>query len=94
MDILSRIRLPANQSNMSEFIQTAVGCARSQGYDNKQVAHIRLAAEEALVNIFRYAYDPEDEGDVTLTCGLDSRGKFVIEIEDRDGRNWFEGEEF
>jgi anti-sigma regulatory factor (Ser/Thr protein kinase) len=83
MDILARVRLPANQSSMSTLVQTAGTCARSQGDDNNQGAQIRLAAEEALVNIFRYAYGPEDEGDVTLTCRLDSRRKFVIEIEDQ-----------
>ncbi len=83
MDTLTRIRLPAKQSNMTTFIQTAVDCARSRGYDGNRVAHIRLAAEEALVNIFRYAYGPEDEGDVTLTCRLDSQRNFVIEIEDQ-----------
>ena len=56
-------------------------CARGQGFNQKKILEIELAAEEALVNIFKYAYKAR-EGDVEIICGLDNNGNFILEISD------------
>jgi len=42
---------------------------------------MELATEEALVNIFNYAYK-ETKGDVEIICKLDDDKRFIIEIVD------------
>jgi serine/threonine-protein kinase RsbW len=57
------------------------GCAKEQGLSDKRINEIRIAAEEALVNIFNYAYQ-EKEGDVRVACKSEYRKAFIIEITD------------
>ena len=42
---------------------------------------IELAAEEALVNIFKYAYEGTT-GDVEIICKIDDADRFILEIID------------
>ncbi|MFW5854713.1 MAG: ATP-binding protein, partial [Thermodesulfobacteriota bacterium] len=81
MTILSQVNFPATRNHLQQFIDSVVGSAKEQAYDDQKIGLIRLAVEEALVNIFKYAY-PEAVGDVVLRCLLDDRERFVIEIED------------
>lgn len=81
MTTLSEIALPAEQGNLHRFIDSVVDSAKERGYDGDKIGLIRLAVEEALVNIFKYAY-PEKAGDVALRCVVDDDQRFVIEIED------------
>jgi len=53
---------------------------REAGFGQEEISKIELASEEALVNIFRYAY-PERPGDVEVNCKLDE-GRFILEIID------------
>ncbi|PKG31246.1 ATP-binding protein [Methanoregula sp.] len=78
---MSTITLPARMENLRRLIQFVSGCARQCGYSESRTNEIELAAEEALVNICRYAY-PEEAGDVALTCRRSGRGRIVIKIED------------
>lgn len=56
-------------------------CAKEQGFGEKRISEIEIAAEEALVNIFHYAYKGE-EGDVEVSCKAGDGGRFIIEIAD------------
>ena len=47
----------------------------------KRINEIEIAAEEALVNIFRYAYQGQ-EGDVEISCKAEHGRTFIIEIID------------
>ena len=80
MAILTRIRRPAKLESLSGFIGSVSDCAKAQGFEQGKISKIQLAAEEALVNIFRYAY-PEAPGDVEMICKEES-GHFTIEIID------------
>jgi serine/threonine-protein kinase RsbW len=57
------------------------GCAKEQGLGDKRVNEIRIAAEEALMNIFNYAYQGK-EGDVEVACKSEYGRAFIIEITD------------
>jgi serine/threonine-protein kinase RsbW len=78
---MSTITLPAKMENLRRLVQFVSGCARHQGYSESRTNEIELAAEEALVNICRYAY-PGEEGDVTLRCRRSGRDRIIIEIKD------------
>lgn len=47
----------------------------------KRINEIEIATEEALVNIFRYAYQGQ-EGDVEISCRTEDGGTFIIQIID------------
>ena len=70
----------AKPENLGRFIESVSDCAKKQGFGQEEIRKIELAAEEALVNIFRYAY-PERPGDVEVSCKLDE-GRFIMEIID------------
>ena len=77
---MSKIRLPARIEYLETLIQFVSAYAREKGFAHERITQIELATEEALVNIFKYAY-PEDIGEVELTCKMDN-DKFIIKIVD------------
>jgi serine/threonine-protein kinase RsbW len=81
MHIFPSIKLPAKLENLEHLIEFVSVCANKQGIDQKKIIEIEISTEEALVNIFNYAYHDTD-GDVTVVCKSDDNDKFMIEIED------------
>jgi len=81
MKVLSQIKLSARLEYLQKSMDLISSCARDQGFNQNKILEIELAAEEALVNIFKYAYKAS-EGDVEIICGLDNNEKFIIEIAD------------
>ena len=55
--------------------------AKDAGYDSRRLREIELAAEEALVNIFHYAY-PGTRGVVRVACEKTDANTFRLEISD------------
>jgi anti-sigma regulatory factor (Ser/Thr protein kinase) len=81
MQLLSNIKLPAKIEYLRELMSSVSHCAREQGFSPERISEIELAAEEALVNIFNYAYQG-NEGDVEVICKLDPQDRLIIEILD------------
>ena len=79
MAVLTHLKMSAKLENLGRFIESVSDCAKL-GFGQEEIRKIELAAEEALVNIFRYAY-PERPGDVEVNCKLDE-GRFTLEIID------------
>lgn len=80
MTVLTSLRMSAKLENLGTFIGSLSNCAKTQKFEQEKVSRMELAAEEALVNVFRYAY-PEAPGDVEMTCKLEE-DRFTIEIID------------
>ena len=80
MAVLTRLSMSAKLENLGRFIASVSDCAKAQEFEQEKISKIELAAEEALVNIIRYAY-PEGPGDVEMICKMDG-GRFVIQIID------------
>lgn len=80
MAVLIRLRLSAKLENLGRFIGSLADCAKAQGFEKEKISKMELATEEALVNIFRYAY-PEAPGDVEMIC-MGKGDRFAIEITD------------
>ena len=72
--------VPAKLENLERLMQSVSDCARTQGFDQKRISEIELAAEESLVNIINYSY-PEKPGEVEVICQADGRS-LVIEMID------------
>jgi len=81
VEILLNIKKPARLDHLHSLTDMIGSCAKAQGLSNKRINEIRIAAEEALMNIFNYAYR-EKEGDVEVVCKTVPGSTFVIEITD------------
>ena len=62
------------------FLDQAEQWAREAGLPDKKIQHIVVAVEEALANIFQYAY-PGGDGTVEIVCREDSQ-TLTLEIVD------------
>jgi serine/threonine-protein kinase RsbW len=80
MHVLSTIKLPAKLDNLYKFLDVVSSCAKGQGFAQKRINDIELAIEEALVNIFNYAYR-DNIGDIEVICSLDN-DLFIVDIID------------
>jgi len=78
---MKSLELTAIIENLDQFISFVHACSEECGFEGKRAMEIELAVEEALVNIFSYAY-PEGEGQVKMCCTLNNGKEFVIEISD------------
>jgi serine/threonine-protein kinase RsbW len=74
------ITIPARLEYLPKCIDFISSYAGEQGFSGKRLNEIELAAEEAVVNIFNYAYKAS-RGEVKITCKVDET-KFIIEIAD------------
>jgi len=79
---MPKIKLPAKMENLQRLTQFVLQCAKGQGFDERKLHAIELATEEALVNIFRYAYPESGAGDVEVSCKMDNESKFIMEFAD------------
>ncbi len=74
--------LPAKVESLEQFQQFVAKCAGDHGFSDERVDEMVIAMEEALVNVFNYAY-PEEDGEVQVRCWIDdSDHRFVLEISD------------
>ncbi|VBB47283.1 putative anti-sigma regulatory factor, serine/threonine protein kinase [uncultured Desulfatiglans sp.] len=76
-----RITLPAALENLEDFKEFIVVNAEKAGLDPQKTMEMELAADEILTNIISYAYQGAS-GDITVTCGTDEEGRFVVETAD------------
>jgi anti-sigma regulatory factor (Ser/Thr protein kinase) len=81
MKILSQQKIPARLEYLRQGLDLVSWCARDQGFSRKKILEIELATEEALANIFTYAYKGS-AGDAEIICKLENDDSFVIEIRD------------
>ena len=79
---MSKIRLPAKIENLKKFIRFVSDFAEGEGFAVKRIREIKLATEEALINIFNYAYPNDETGDVEVRCSMKDLSSLVIDILD------------
>lgn len=79
---MPEIKLPAIIENLERLMQFVTAFAKEQGFPQKRIQEIELATEEALVNIFNYAYPAGLAGEVELRCKMDNDNNFIMEISD------------
>jgi len=79
---MPKMKAPAKLENMEKLQNFIADFVGNQGFSDKRIMGIELACEEALVNIFNYAYPDEKEGDVEICCKVDQNGDIIIELSD------------
>ncbi|MFH1490336.1 MAG: ATP-binding protein [Pseudomonadota bacterium] len=78
---MDKLKLPARVDHLESLLSFVELHAEKSGFPENRLKEIKLAAEEALVNIIHYAYG-EREGDVEVACRMDDKDSFIIEIRD------------
>ena len=71
---MTSIRLPANMDNFEPLMDFVQSQMEKAGYDKKKTQKIRLACEEIIINIIRYAY-PDKKGSVEIHFNTTEGGK-------------------
>jgi anti-sigma regulatory factor (Ser/Thr protein kinase) len=79
---MTSIKLPAMIEHLEKLLGFVSEHVKEQGFTSDMLKKIELASEEALVNVFNYAYPDKHDGEVEVSCGLDDNNRFVIEIMD------------
>ena len=77
-----QLTLPACLENLEPLQEFITTCARNHALPEDRIPKLQLASEEALMNIFSYAYPDEGPGDVTVRCFLQKAGELLISFED------------
>ncbi|HEN21374.1 MAG TPA: ATP-binding protein [Desulfobacteraceae bacterium] len=78
---MSKIKLPATIGHLERLVGFVSDCAKNTGFSDNRIREIELATEEALVNIFNYAY-PDGPGDLEVSCTPQQNAFLKIEIMD------------
>jgi serine/threonine-protein kinase RsbW len=74
--------VPARLDSLHEILAFISDHAREKGFNKDSLNRIQLVAEEALVNVFHYAYEHRAGGDVEVRL-MEKDGP-VLEVEIRD----------
>lgn len=77
-----RLSLPAELSNLHEFRDRVTVFAEESGFPANKVRKLRLALEEALVNIINHAYPSGEKGDAEVCCWVD-KDQLILEMRDQ-----------
>ena len=72
----------ASTENLSEIRDFVGGHALDYGFDDRKVADIRLAVDEACTNIIKHAYGNDPEENLEITIEVDDE-KFMIFLIDK-----------
>lgn len=78
---MPRSTFTATLDGLEAMLDFILQGARELGFDARESNRIRLASEEALVNVINYAY-PDKNGSVEITYDVDEGRRLVVEIVD------------
>ena len=79
---MDKIKTPATLENLEKLMTFISNFTDKQGEGDKRRKTIELACEEALVNIFTYAYPEDSPGSIEVQCRINDKGDIIIEIVD------------
>lgn len=79
---MNTINATATLENLEKLMAFITDFTDQQGEGDKRKKTIELACEEALVNIFAYAYPADNPGDIEVHCRVNEKGDIIIDIVD------------
>ncbi|MBN2441178.1 MAG: ATP-binding protein [Spirochaetales bacterium] len=79
---MRKIQKKADMVYFDAFLDFVDSCSVMVGFDKKDENKIRLACEEIIINIMKYAY-PKSKGDITIRCDIQSGKSLTINIIDQ-----------
>lgn len=78
---LDRLSRPADRQSLEQFREFVL--KRAGRLPQDVVLKIELVIEELLLNVFNYAYGPEEHGSVEVECGFVKGRGFMLRVKDR-----------
>ena len=63
-------------------MQSITDFAQAADFPGERIQEVALAMEEALTNIFNYAYEDSSNGEVEIECRMDGDATLLIDIRD------------
>lgn len=82
-DTRKKLTLPACIENLEPLQEFITACARRHSLPEDRILKLQLGSEEALMNIFSYAYPENAPGNVTVCCALSDDHNLLISFEDK-----------
>jgi serine/threonine-protein kinase RsbW len=79
----NKLTLPARIENLKNFQDFISAWAQHHSLSQDRIMKLQLASEEALMNIFKYAYPHDAPGDVTVSCSRQGTHDLLIFFEDK-----------
>ena len=79
---MEAMKARATIDSLKELMHFVSGFAGDHGFSKSKIHDIQLATEEALLNIFEYAYPGEHKGEVEVSCEMRSDSELNIRILD------------
>jgi len=79
---VKKIKLPARIESLEELMGFVSNSAQAAGFSGERIQEIDLAMEEALVNIFSYAYGGDPGGEVEVRCRMEAEATLIVDILD------------
>jgi serine/threonine-protein kinase RsbW len=76
---------PAIAESVPRARHAVVQYAREAGVDEEQLAAVRLAASEAITNVVRHAYNPDEDGTLHVTAAVASDELWILVGDDGHG---------
>jgi serine/threonine-protein kinase RsbW len=76
------MKAPATMDSLEKLMHFVSGFAGDHGFSKERIRDIQLATEEALLNIFQYAYPDENKGEVEVICEMMADSELSIRILD------------
>jgi len=80
---LYKLTLPAEINSITKFHNFILDKTKTNPKIQKNIHDIYLAAEEAIINIIKHAYPPDEKGSITLFLDLTHADCLIIKIEDQ-----------
>jgi anti-sigma regulatory factor (Ser/Thr protein kinase) len=80
---MTQIRRPARLESLEDLMAFVTDCAEGRGFRPRRIQEIQLAVEEALVNIFNYAYPENRDGEVRILCEPGDEDRLLVEFRDK-----------
>lgn len=78
-----KLTLPAEINSITKFHDFILDKTKANPKIQKNIHDIYLAAEEAIINIIKHAYSPDEKGSITLSLDLTPADYLIITIEDQ-----------
>jgi anti-sigma regulatory factor (Ser/Thr protein kinase) len=79
---MDKIKRPAELRHLNDLLSFIIDFAKNGKMDDEAMAELRLAMEEALVNIISYAYPEGSPGDILVECSLTESGDMSVKLTD------------
>ena len=77
-----KIKKPARIESLEELMQSITDFAQAADFPGERIQEVALAMEEALTNIFSYAYAEDQNGEVEVHCRMEENSRLLIDIQD------------